>query len=268
MNYRKVRKKQKRKKLDKAKRQKCLQEQRQVAELEKLRETGGKLKPFLRDAGCDLRFYDFLDGFKDEFDRISETAIKERPSLLAIHEVSAAMLDETDWQQLGYGHFEQLDLQIDEKHTDYGLLGTHANIRGCASFFRGESGKLKSVVLVQKKAKASQLGSDLQYATKIAALAHEIGHVVDAERNGVIHFDGMVDIIEAEIFANVYALEFMAPRGLRRSYLMLYEALEELQGSDGYLGEVANGVIDRHAKVEIPDWCEYLDAARERMQVA
>ena len=222
---RKSQKKSKRNLREKERSKKRDREIREANSLKNIQETGTQLKPFFRELGCDLQFYDFLDCYQTEYERIEREALSNFPSLIGIHQVSSATLDQTDWNQLGYGHLEPVELTIDERHADYGSLGGDANMRGCAKFFKDKTGRLQSVILIQKAAKRSRMGADLQYATKIAALTHEVGHVRDAEQNGVLHFDDKIDIIEAEVVAHLYALEFMSGRHLRQSYDMLYDAL-------------------------------------------
>ena len=71
--------------------QKRARRQRQWEEEDKtirdLRAKAPYIKMILRGRGCVLPFYDYLDSYPDEFQRIATAAKNEHPSLIGIHEV-------------------------------------------------------------------------------------------------------------------------------------------------------------------------------------
>ena len=264
---RKTKKRQKQKKADAKKKHVADKKRRQEKSLLEIRETGKKIKPYLRKVGCDLPFYDYIDHYEPQFTGIVRDALKERSSLIAVHEVAPTTLDDTDWSELGYGNLRQVFFSIPDECADYVKSDAQANLRGSATFFKSEDGSMKSVVLVQKRLKGSDNTREFQYAMKLPALVHEIGHVIDAEQELNIRFSGEeMDVIAAEVFAHVYALDQLASRCLRQSYLSLYEALARIADAPGYIGEIGRGVLDQHERVDIPNWRDFTDAALEYYQ--
>ena len=68
----------------KAKQQKQRQWEKENESVTNFRSQAPQLKPFLRSKGCDLPFYDFLDSYSDEFQRIVTEAKGNHPSLLDV----------------------------------------------------------------------------------------------------------------------------------------------------------------------------------------
>ena len=174
-----------------------------------------------------------------------------------------AVYTKPNWKDLGYGDWSQLFFNTDEEINDYGLKDPSANLCGSVTTFRDADQQVHTVILIRKSFKASFVHGELKYSVKIPALLHEIGHVHDIE-NG-INFDlrnKTLKVIDAEVFANLYALDKLAQRQLRQSYLMLANALREAAGQDGYLGDVGKQVIDSLPDHKLIDWQQTLDALK------
>lgn len=264
MDNRKQKKTKKRSERKAKSKQNFVRKAQEAASLEEVRKTGQALKPFLQKVGCDMAFYDYLDSYEVEFNRIVQAALSQRKSLVRVHEVSAEMLDAPQWDTLGHADLQQLYFTIPDECEDYVKTDAQANLRGSATFFLDQSAALKSVILIQKRPPNSNHVKDLQYALKIPGLFHEIGHVIDAEQGINIRLDdGIMDVVAAEVFAHVYALEQMASRSLRQSYKMLFDALEKMSELPDYVGDIGKGVMKAHARVQIPDWSDYTEAAME-----
>lgn len=261
---RKQKKQKKRKNAERKKNQERERQKRKEHDFAEFRKTGTTLKPYLRRVGCDIPFYDYLDSYTTEFDRIQQDAIESLHSLVAVHEVPQKTLDTTDWKELGYGKLEQVFFSIPDRCADYVQSDAQANLCGSATFFRNQSGEMRSVVLVQNRTRGSKDISEVQYAAKLAVLVHEIGHVIDAESS--INFklgDETMDVVAAEVFAHVYALNDLSTRGIRASYNMLYEAIDRLSVRDGYVGEIGRGVMEQHERKQMLNWRDYTEDAAD-----
>ena len=75
----------------------------------------------------------------------------------------------------------------------------------------------------------------------IAALMHEMGHVDDIERGKHLRFDSVVNMVDAEEYANRYALRRMMRENLRFPLGLLLGSILKAarQGGEGTVGRVA-----------------------------
>lgn len=213
--------------------------------------------------GADLPFYDLLDSYETVFTDLADEGKQRFRSLAGIHEVDGRTFEETDWSLFGLEPADHVQFTFDEQFAGYGSKGADtANIRGAASFFRQADGGFRSIILIPQSPRTEIHHRDLRYVLKIASLTHELGHINDAE-NG-LHIDplaGRFDLIEAEAYANCYALDLMANRALRQSYTMLHDAIADKVDDSGYEGEIARRVMHEHGTRDIPDWQEHLEEA-------
>lgn len=221
-----------------------------------------QMKRLLRQKGCELPFYDFLDSYEDEFQRIADAAKTEHASLLGIHEVDDQTYSscETDWSKLGYTDLQQIFFDIKEVVPDYGRKGTDENMCGFMSAFLDADRNVRSVILIRRTVKISQQHREFKYAFKIASLLHEIGHVHDLEHG--VNFDvatNRLSLIEAEVFAHLYCLEHLARRNLLQSFQMVEGGLKDAIPKGGYLSEVAQKVLERMPSYQLTDWQQVLD---------
>jgi hypothetical protein len=231
--------------------------------IEQLRQHAPRLKPILRELGADLPFYDLLDSYEAVFGDLASEGMARFGSLSGIHEVDNRTFEETDWSLFGLEPADHLQFAFDEKFASYGRKGANtANIRGAASFFRQADGGFRSIILIPRSPRTDIQHRDLRYVLKIATLTHELGHISDAENR--FHIDPLArrfDLVEAETYANCYALDLMASRALRQSYTMLHDALASQVDATGYEGEIARRVMQEHGTRDIPDWQEHLEEA-------
>ncbi len=222
------------------------------------------IKAILRRRGCILPFYDYLESYADEFHRIADAARAEHPSLLGVHEVDDAVFSgsEKHWPKLGYGDLQQIFFGIEEDVSDYETVSPDANLCGSMSAFLDPNGNLRTVILIQQSVRASAVRHrEFKYAMKIASLLHEIGHVQDLERG--LNFDAPgrhLRIVEAEVFAHLFALEEMARRNLAESLNVLVRGLQNAIPQGGYLSEVAKKVFGRSPTYQLVKWQKVISA--------
>lgn len=219
--------------------------QQENARFQNLRGQAPELKALLRSKGCDLPFYDYLDSYGDEFQRIVTEAIGRYPSLVDVLEVEDAVYEQTDWDSLGFGNYKPIFFEVADVLGTYWPHDAMGNMRGHTTPFYDPEGRLRTVIIIRRSVKDFEL-NDWKYVIKIPTLLHELGHVHDIE-NGM-SFDlqsKTANLVEAEAFANLYALDKLAERQLVKSYDMLAEYLRTSVGAEGWLGAMARKVIER-----------------------
>jgi hypothetical protein len=160
-------KKREKKKADRGRRR-----ERQYAELSDIRAAALYWKSYVKRRGCDLPFYDFLDSYEDEFNRIAAEAMSNYPSLLGIHEADESVYRKRDWSAFGYGR--PIDLHWIYEVADYGDHNSKANMCGVASVFEGDDGRYRTAIMIRHAVKNKFEHREFKYVTKIAALCHEI----------------------------------------------------------------------------------------------
>ena len=221
-----------------------------------------RMKRDLRAKGCVLPFFEMMDSSEEEFHRVVEWAKSEFQTLHGVFEVDEAILDGSPdrhklqvpegWQQVIY-QCEDEDLARSYKATD-----TPANIRGAATEFLDETGGVHTVIEVIRNPSCSFEHKEHKYNFKLPALLHEIGHVKDYEQQ--INFNRAtrhIDLVEAEVYANVYALEGCFRRAYFTSGEMYFEALVKHKDDSGYLGEVVRRVLQRFQMPTYRKWTDY-----------
>ncbi len=226
------------------------------------RQLAPKIKTALRTLGVDLPFYEFLDSYEAVFQEMANEGMSRFKSLVGIHEADRHVFEDTDWRMFRLDPSRHVQFLLDDCYDGYGKRGVdEANINGASAFFLNDDGGFRSIVLMPRKPRGEIKHPDTQYALKIAVLAHELGHISDAEQQ--LNIDPLAprfDVVAAEAFANCYALEALAARALRQSYIMLYDAIAAQSTTEGYVGDIARLVVSEHERRAIPDWQEHWEA--------
>lgn len=243
----------------------CRSEQRAFAQNRLL---APKIKTALRALGVDLPFYDFLDSYEAVFHEMAHEGKSCFTSLVGIHEVDRAVFEDTDWGLFGLDPSRHVQFLLDDCFEGYGKKGAdEANINAVSAFFLNDDGGFQSIVLIPRKTRGEIRHPDAQYALKIVALAHELGHILDAEQQ--LNIDPLgprFDVVAAEAFANCYALEALAARALRQSYIMFYNAIAAQSATEGYVGDIARLVVSEHERQVITDWQEHWGAVEAMLR--
>ena len=233
---------------EKQRRQKQAKYESEKAKIDKFHQMAPKLEPVLRQVGCDIPFFDYLDSYAEELAEQCRWQLQQFPSLLGIHEVDDGEFQESNSGQVWRSAYRQVFFNIDERFSRYGTnSNSNANMCGSATFFLDDDGKLRSLVQIPRSPKCSFQHKEFKYAFKVGSLLHEIGHIQDAEQR--INIDaaaGRFELVQAEAYANCYALERLADRCLAKTYSMLYEGIQAFASSGGYEGEIGRLVLDRH----------------------
>lgn len=214
------------------------------------------IKKLMRNRGCDLPFYDLLDSYPEEFRRIVEWAKLEYPSLLSVLEVEDTVFarPQDHWDELGCGKLTQVFFG-DNNLADYESGVTKARYAGVMAGLHDENKNLRTIVLIRRSVKGIYYHRELKYILKIVSLCHELGHVHDAERGINLKVGcGPVDLIEAEVFANLFALDLLAKRGLRSSFNVLANNFKSGVSQPGSFGEISKAVVAKMPVCSLPDW--------------
>jgi hypothetical protein len=67
----------------------------------------------------------------------------------------------------------------------------------------------------------------------------------------------MIFTVNAEVFANLYALDMLAARGLYQTYKITLDGLKRAIDQSGYPGEVSRRVLKEHSQRDIIDWRKF-----------
>lgn len=230
--------------------------------LHNIRSKAPQVKAIARSRGFALPFFDALDSYEAEFNKVVEEAQATFPSIIGVFEVDSedAALRErekygvgSDWEHIRYTCSDPTA----GTYNDPDLTG---NINGNTTAFREPGGRVRTLVMIRRAVAGVMRHRDAKYAFKLIALFHELGHVDDIEKQTNFHFNGgTADIIEAEVYAHLYALERCNRRGLFMSADTLEDALKKYPGGADYRAEVARRVLARYQRPERKGWGEYLD---------
>jgi hypothetical protein len=216
------------------------------------------MKMILRSRGFRLPFFDFLDSYEAEFAKLVDEYLASRPTLIGIYEVADEELESTDWERFGgAADWQQVFYNYDDDPTEtYGREGKRVNVKGSTVTLRDTNGGLHTMVRICRNIKCAFQHKELKYAAKIPALLHEIGHVIDIEER--INFDPEEEtcrIIDAEVFANRYALEQCVQRGYRQSLVTWLDSWRGYVDAKDYRGEVARRSLDgAPSDSDVLDW--------------
>lgn len=234
-----------------------IQWERERDDIQNFRMKGIKMKAFLRSKGFDLPFFDCFDSYEDEFKKLVNWAKIEFPSLHNVYELSREEFEDNDWQKLGLpSDWEQVFFNIDDESAkSYLKKKTDATLEGCTVAFLDGAKNRRTIIKMLKNPQCKYEHKEYKYLWNLPVLLHEIGHVKDHHEN--INFkpnDEIVDIIEAEVFANLFALN----ECYRRSYFMsgdfCLESLTQYQEATDYRGEVVRRLLQRFQKPPFVSW--------------
>ncbi|MCR9116608.1 MAG: hypothetical protein NXI22_06625 [bacterium] len=188
---------------------------------------------------------------------LAASAVAEHPTLLGVHEIEGGDKEEKFWEPLGYRDLTQIFYTIDDELTDYGKMSgkKQATLDGGMTSFWDADKQLRSIITIKKNIKASVHTDEMKYAIKIASLLHEIGHVKDLEEGINLNVaDEQMDVIEAEVYANLYAIDELAKRDFFHGFGLLLSGLRDSIPQGGYIAKVATQVIERLPEYELVDW--------------
>jgi hypothetical protein len=253
------------KRRDRAHKVKQAERGKRNATLDDFRRKAPTVKRFLKQRGCELKFYDFLDSYIDAFHREAGNAAKESSSLLGVHEVEDRQYygshDGTFAASLGYTGLTQVFVKTTDVGDEYLAQDRKSNVNGVTVAFRNTAGALKTIVMIRKTV-PNVLATEFKYAFKLMALFHELGHVEDWEK-AINLKDGDVAILEAEVYAHQYALRRLMEGDYRQALSTYLSALEELTKGDGYRKDVATRLAGSELFVECREcvkttWHDYL----------
>ena len=124
--------------------------------------------------------------------------------------------------------------------------------------FHAASGAFHRIIQVVKNPACQWEHKEYKYALKLPVLLHEIGHVKDFE--GKVNLDRdskTADLIEGEVYANLFALDECFRRGFYISGRMYLDSLTAYRDASDYRGEVARRLLDRFQHPTYRQWMDY-----------
>lgn len=235
------------------------------AERDRFREVQAqapRVKAVARARGFDLPFFDALDSYETEFHTLVAEARAAHPSLVGVFEVDDEDRALRERQRYGVepGWEHILFTCSDPAATTYNDPNHEGIITGSTTAYREPGGRVRTLVLIRSAVPGAVLHRDGKYAFKLIALLHELGHVEDIEREANFHTtEGVADIIGAEVYAHLHALDRCNRRGLFLSADTLEDALRKYLGGADYRAQVAERVLAVYRRPERRTWGHYLD---------
>lgn len=216
----------------------------------------------LKEAGCDLPYYEFKQSFKLIFDEQIAVAKKLFSSLDSVFVINDDQYHDANWKPPVDSSWKLALVNVDDP-TDDGSYGKAASkeesssLQGYCSFYLTSSESFKSIIVLVDKARSNPSDSQIEfcYQCMLLSLLHEFGHLHDAENR--INIDPLIDrfrTVEAEAYANCFALDRLADMALPVSYETLFDAIKELANLPGTKGEIGRLVLKNHIPREIRDW--------------
>ena len=224
------------------------------------------IKQFLKQRGYEWKFYDYLDSYRDAFEREIGRALQKCPSLLGVHEV-----DDDDYfatnhdailTKLGLAELRQVFFNGTDVANDYLAKDKKSNVNGVTVAYRDGEEELKTLVLIRKTV-PNELNVEAKYALKLIALFHELGHVKDWEQ-GIHLKEGDVAVLDAEVYAHEFGLRKLMEGDYRAALNVLLPALEESQKTKDYRKKVADRIVGSDLFVKCQEcakenWSDYMD---------
>lgn len=216
------------------------------------------IKMILESRGCQLSFFDFLDSYEAEFGKLVDEYLASRPTLIGIYETDDEGLKSTDWTRFGgAADWQQVFYNCYDDTTEtYGRNDNQADVLGGMVTLRDTNGSIHTMIRICRNIKCAFRHKEFKYALKIPALLHEIGHVIDIEER--INFNPEEEtcrILDAEVFANHYAIEECVQRGYRQSFITWLDSWRGYVDAKDYRGEVARRTLDKAPSItDVLDW--------------
>jgi hypothetical protein len=234
---------------------------REKKDIQTYRSLSPFVKKHLKNKGLRWSFYEFLDSAKDEFDKICQEAKDAHPTLWGVFEVDPDELDKRDWSKYDIPNNWTL---IEYTREANPLLETYGedsdqDLRGNTVAFKDPEGKPHTLIRISKVVGGVR-HKEYKYLFKIPVLLHEIGHVQDVEQK--VNFDiekKTCSIIEAEVYANLYAFDQCVQRNYPMSYDDWVEKWEACKECGDYRGEVARQTLDRLPAEQPIRWQNLID---------
>jgi hypothetical protein len=231
-------------------------------QIQEFRTQAPKIKAFARARGCTLRFFEYLDSYEDEFNAIAKDAPARFQSLVGVFELDEADYIkedrtrygiEADWERVLF----KTEAPLAETYND---PDPDANLNGKTQAFLTPGGQLKTVVLIPRQIKCPFEHRDHKYHFKLIALCHELGHVDDLEKRINLDPEGRrADIIQAEVYAHLFALTEANSRDLIAVAVTLESSLANYKAAPDYRGEVARRVLAQYHRPDKKTWHEYTE---------
>lgn len=245
-NHRRQKKADRKKRQERVKKIKQTQRDQKLAQLADFKAKAPIVKRFLKRHGHERKFYDFMDSYVDAFHRECQQAYGQLPSLLGIYEVTDddyyRKHDGAFAAKLGHPGLTQIFFTFtDVDEDEYTANDRKSNVNGVTIGYRNPAGELKTIILIRRMVPAASL-REIKYAFKIVALFHEMGHVQDLEK-GLHLREGCVVIVDAEVYANQYAMQRLLDGDYQQALSTFLSAVEKLTKGDGYQRVVADRLI-------------------------
>ena len=243
-----------------AQRPKDKQWEAENARIHNARKRAQTVKQALRRAGCRLPFYELLDSYNEAFQTLLQGAKREFPSLYEVYEVDAQEMK--DFSSLGLpASWTHIRFPCEDQLAgSYTADDPSANLYGCTTWFQSPTGEIRSIIRLPRKPACGFVHSEFRRGWNLPVLLHEVGHVKDSEiRQNIDPTTARADVIEAEVFANVYCLTECYRRAYFSGGETVFNALAKHATEDpsDYRTEVARRVVSQFQRPQFKRWTDY-----------
>ncbi|MGR5150227.1 hypothetical protein ACQKP8_27255 [Photobacterium alginatilyticum] len=185
-------------------------------------------------------------------------------SVNVVERVVMSLDEKGKLRSVGLGEYEPVFFDVIGDTYCKGILDQcNSNLDGSVINIQTDKG-YEQVVFIPETVPAepaipSEYHDDWSYMLKLAALAHELGHVVDMQRTTDSNFDfsgvPKVNLVEAEAFAHVYSLELLHRMGAHTARDTVASALRRAStSSKKFEKELYQSVCRKVGKGRLKRW--------------
>ena len=167
------------------------------------RRNSARYKAVARKLGYDLPFFDHLDNYIEEFQKLRTEIMRHIPEVHDIVETDEEFGFPKDWGVFGIPpDWKHLVFTYSSETPPEDGAVTQPYLLGVAQTFRDGEGRLRFVIFIRRTLKIQAPVEELKYVFKIGLLLHELGHVRDIlERRNLNPDTGVGDMVASEVWA-------------------------------------------------------------------
>lgn len=223
-------------------------------------------------------FIDGIDSYALAYAQVVGQCRRDHPSLLGVFECSDAEFYDyppekllarfklDDFRRVLFTTIDSIDFGKDESTSQAGIVNdNHPRKQGAITghtTILERMGKQRSAIFMRRSTDTSIVKkpednvdpADVVAATKLTALAHELGHVDDFEK-AINYKNDTIALVEAEVYAHSHACNFLLNGNYVLALSFYLQGLEEMAGSNSEYVTIAASRV-----TQSPEYQEFTHA--------